>query len=344
MRIALAVHGWYHPLSETDTYIVSLFKALESVGMNPNIIEGYKLPYGTMTQLFFPPLCRYFLRYRCDDYDIIHDTRGDSVFREVNVATITDFYWNQRKDNFQDKVVQIPMRFYQDYKRTIKKSKRVILLNSTFKTEIGKYFGAEFDQKIKIIPVPISTLPFTASINRMYDVIWIGTTDRRKQLPLFLNSIDKLPRKYKIGLKINYINRHVSDTHPQMSWKINQLRASGYSIDLIDFVKSWSLMEDFYKSSKCLVSTSAYEGFHMPVAEAYLRGVNVVLPRTKLYQSIYGEEVGVHYYKKYSELPQKISEAVESEKFTPSPKIVKYLSYENVGEMLKATYEEAMNY
>ena len=344
MQIGLAVHGWYHPLAETDTYITSLCKALESIGIYANIIDGFRLPYDTISQFIFPPICRYVLKYRDAEYDIIHDTRGDSVFRGVDVATITDLYWNQIKEDLHDKITQIPIKFFQDYRRTLKVSRRIIVLNSMFKEEIKKYFGNEFDHKVRVIPVPMSPSATSLNNERIYDVIWVGSTDRRKQLLLFLNYIDKLPKKYKIGIRVNYLNKRVSDNHRLIHDKISQLRLSGYTIHSLDFVRSWELMDNLYKSSKCLVSTSVYEGFHLPVAEAYLRGVHVILPRNELYSSIYGDEVGVHYYDEYSQLPRKISEAFESGSFTPSKKIINYLSYENVGKMLKTTYEEAMNY
>jgi len=103
-------------------------------------------------------------------------------------------------------------------------------------------------------------------------------------------------------------------------------------------------MKDIYLSAKCLVSTSHYEGFQAPVAEAYLSGTRVVLPRNELFMSIYGDAEGVHYYNGKEELPSKIIEAVEQGKFSPDQKIINYLGFKNAGNLLRETYEEAMHY
>ena len=82
----------------------------------------------------------------------------------------------------------------------------------------------------------------------------------------------------------------------------------------------------------------------MPVAEAYLRGVNVVVPKNELYYNIYGEAEGVHYYSNEDALCSRICEAVQYGRFVPDKKVMEYLSHKRVGGLLKDTYEEAMKY
>ncbi|MHB8553550.1 MAG: glycosyltransferase family protein [Thermoplasmataceae archaeon] len=344
MEVGIAVHGWYHPLMETDTYISSIEESLSFVGIVPIRIRGHNIPNGTISQLMFPPILKYFMNYGKQDFDIIHDTRGDSVFRNVDVSTITDLYWNQYKMDLTSNFLKIPIRLYQNYRRTLRLSKRVIILNSIFKKEINQFFGSKYNDKIKVIPVPFDNKSVERNNSDKYDVIWVGSTDKRKQLPIFLDCVRCLPKSYNIAIKATRINRYISDNIIEIDDKIKAMRKDGRSIDVLRFTKSWGSLNDLYLSSKCLVSTSSYEGFHMPVAEAYLRGCHVVLPRSELYSSIYGDAEGVHYYNNKDDFPMIISEAVQYGRFKPDQQIVNYLSFNHVGSMLKDVYEEAMRY
>ena len=97
-----------------------------------------------------------------------------------------------------------------------------------------------------------------------------------------------------------------------------------------------------YRSSRTLVSTSLYEGFHMPVAEAYLRGVNVVLPDAPFYRSTYSSEAGVHWYRGRDQLADTILEGVRSGAFRIDSGFAQRHSYRTVGRALVGTYEEVM--
>lgn len=345
MRVGLAVHGWYHPLMNTDTYIISMERALQSVGLTSSRILGHTLPNGTVSQLIFPSILRYFMNYGNDKFDIIHDTRGDSVFRNVDVSTIQDLYWNHHKNNFTDKLIQTPIAIYQNYRRTLKLSRRIIITNSYIKRELVTIFGLKNDNKIRVIPIPFEYKLDARKDDIKYDVIWVGTSDRRKQLPVFIECISNLPKSYKIGIRATYINRFISDDIQNINNKIKMLQYNGWNIEMLKFNKLQDSMNNLYASSKCLVSTSSYEGFHMPVAEAYLRGTHVVIPQNELYTSIYGTEAeGIHYYTNKQDIGLKISEAIQYGRFKPDRKIVEYLSFKHVGLLLKEVYEEAMKH
>ena len=117
--VALAVHGWYHPASETDSYIKYLSMSLNTVGIANYKLEGYHIPYGTLYQPFFASTLRYVMKYKTSE-DLVHDIYGDSVFRGVDVATIQDLYWNTEQRSSLNKVIQIIQRIYQSYYRTLK--------------------------------------------------------------------------------------------------------------------------------------------------------------------------------------------------------------------------------
>jgi glycosyltransferase involved in cell wall biosynthesis len=294
--------------------------------------------------MIIAPIVKYFLNYGDEDYDIVHDTRGDSLFNGVDVSSILDLYVYLHMTTMSEKLVRLPLKIFENYKRTLKLSKKVIVLNEGMKTEIVSYFGQRYGDKIRVIPPSFDVPLIKENREEKYDVIWVGSSAKRKNLPLFLEAVSNLPSKYKVGLRFNYINKYVSDDFKAINDAIVRLKDVGKTVDMLPPSKSWDALENLYRSSKCLVSTSSYEGFHMPVAEAYLRGVNVVLPKNDLYQSIYGEAEGVHYYKDKKDLPTKISEAVQYGRFVHARNVVEYLSHKRVGAQLKEAYEEALKY
>lgn len=344
MHVGLAVHGWYHPLMETDVYISGLEKALSSINLIHDRIKGYKLPHGKFSQIISASICRYLMKYDGLEFDLIHDTRGDSVFRNVDVSTITDLYWYQHKTDPVDRLLQVPIKVFQDYGRTMRLSKRITVINPVIKTEFEQFFGRKYNEKINVIPVPVEPQYFYRKDNTKYEVVWVGSTDKRKRLPLFLQSLNELPKYYRIGIRVNYVSPYISDDNQLILKLIETVRNTGRKIEMLQFSKSWDSMNDLYLSSKCLVSTSSYEGFQMPVAEAYLRGTRVVLPKNELFVSLYGDAEGVHYYNSKEELSSKIIEAVEQGKFSPDQRIINYMGFKHVGHLLKETYEEAMPY
>jgi glycosyltransferase involved in cell wall biosynthesis len=344
MLVGMAVHGWYHPLAETDTYISSLEKALDSVNIDHFRIRGHKLPHGKISQIISASVSRYFMRYDPLRFDLVHDTRGDSVSRNVDVSTIPDLYWYQHKNDLKDRLLQLPIKIFEDYGRTLRLSKRVVVINPVIKKEFEQFFGPKYSEKIKVIPFPVEPMDFYGRHDKKYDVIWVGSTDKRKRLPLFLQSLVNLPKDYRVGIRVNYLSPYISDKQKLIKNLITVAQNDDRKIEIIQFNKLWDSMKDLYLSAKCLVSTSHYEGFQAPVAEAYLSGTRVVLPRNELFMSIYGDAEGVHYYNGKEELPSKIIEAVEQGKFSPDQKIINYLGFKNVGNLLRETYEESMPY
>ena len=105
-------------------------------------------------------------------------------------------------------------------------------------------------------------------------------------------------------------------------------------------------LDHLYRQSRCLVSTSSYEGFQNPVMEAYLRGTRVVLPDYghPLGPLLLGAD-GVHYYRAgdSTALRRAIHEATEAGSFRVSDDVRRRVGFRTVGEQLRAIYEEVQS-
>lgn len=337
-RIWLAVHAWYHPASDNDSYRRSVAESLKCVGVQYSILRGRGIPSGRLSQAVLPLVLRNFMRYGNGD-GLIHDLYGDSVFRNVSVSTIQDLYWNSSHLTLAGKSVRLAMNAYQDYRRTLRRSKLVITTTPFIRAELLASYGSRFKDKIRVIPIACQP-ELSAGAHSTYDVVWIGSSLKRKAPVDFVRSIAKLPKNFRIAIRLRIVSKRISDNMEEASELLNRYRMEGRTIDLLSQELPWPAIETLYQTSRCLVSTSRYEGFHMPVAEAYLRGVNVVLPDADFYRVIYGDSPGVHWYKSMEELPEAIARGVQNGPFNISRPLADRLSFKSVGNCLKAAYEE----
>lgn len=337
-KVWLAVHAWYHPNSEFDNVRYSIQKAIETSGLETGIIRGMSLPYGKLGQTFFPLFLRNILSY--GNYKgIIHDIYGDSVFTNVDVSTIHDLYSYTFQQGVVNKAIQIQLRSLQGYGRTLKLSKKIIVDTPFTKDEILKIYGEKYKEKIRVIPLAVGKPSIDTNKEKKYDILWVGSSARRKSPLRFLKSVYEAGGHLRIAFKFNQISQYVSDDLTEIHRMVTKIRENGTSIDFIDLHIDREKMYQLYQISKSLVSTSTYEGFHLPVAEAYVRGLHVILPEIKVYKSQYGNEEGVHWYKELGELPKMMLEARNYKEFYPDKGILDRLSYEHVGKLLKDMYQ-----
>lgn len=337
-KIWLAIHAWYHPASDTDSYRRNISKALDSVGVDFGIVRGRAIPSGPISQSILPVLLRDLVSYGRFE-GLVHDLYGDSVFRNVDVATIQDLYWNSSQVPRRARLVQVSQLLYQAYGRTLRRCKVTIATTAFIRDELLRYFGSNFKGKIEIVPIPCQPEETGKADHSRYDVLWVGSSQTRKAPLEFVKVIDQLPRSLKIAIRLRASSKITSDDVAEIRRRISEYRRGGRRVDLFEAEMSWDSMEELYRSSKSLVSTSTYDGFHMPVAEAYFRGVNVVLPDTEFYRCTYADEEGVHWYQGRGTLADTIVRATEHGNFRVDPSIADTHSYRRVGSQLKAIYE-----
>ena len=343
VRVVLAVHGWYHPASQDDRYSEYMARSLQSAGIQFEKLEGWKLPHGRFSQLVFSTTLRYVLDY-VDRNGVIHDLFGDSVFKNLDVATIHDLYWNTPQIGMMPRALQVVQLIYQDYWRTLKRAKKVIVTSKFTRDQIGKYYGQEYLAKLVEIPIPCAPEKEFKKQSTQYDVIWIGSNLRRKSLLEFLKVIGSLPKQFRVAIIAKKVSGIVGEDPRTIRDLVQALNADGHSVSFIERRLTDDELDDLYRNSKCLVSSSTYEGFHSPVSEAYLRGTHIVLPLSPIYSCQYSNEDGVHWYRDREEMRDRILNAVEYGHFSPSCEIARKLSYANVGKLLKATYEDVSRF
>lgn len=340
-KVWLAVHAWYHPASETDSYRRNIARALTTVGLEFGIFRGKAIPHGLFAQAVLPVLLRDVLTYGNSE-GIVHDLYGDSIFRDAQVATIQDLYWNGPQGTIGGRIVRRQQLLYQSYPRTVRRAKVVVVTTAYHRGQLLRIAGSEFKEKVEVVPVPcLPDNPGIGSHSR-YDVLWVGTALKRKSPMEFIKAVALLPKRLSIAMRLTKTSGIISEDASKIRGLVAEYKREGRRVDLLESRLSWEAMDELYRSSKCLVSTSKVDpGFHMPVAEAYFRGTNVVLPDTGFYRAIYGNEEGIHWYSSKDNFVDTIVSAAEYGPFRIDHSLAERCSFAAVGGQLKSIYERA---
>jgi glycosyltransferase involved in cell wall biosynthesis len=185
------------------------------------------------------------------------------------------------------------VRFFRNYFFKLSES-CVIVCDSFFtKNEIKNERPELLDLRVAYCPVEVpKTLPCmscqsclsTSLLNEPY-FIAIGTIEPRKNYELLVQiwSQSSVRTKYALNLII----------FGKVGWKAKRITrsiAAGSSSGVLWMSNScdYSLFE-FLKNAQGFISISQAEGFNLPVAEAYLSGIPVILSRNSVHEEIFGK-------------------------------------------------------
>lgn len=233
------------------------------------------------------------------------------------------------------------------YALALARASRIVCTTEFIRKEIGQVFGQGVLQKTSIIHVPLSggARQFRPPVRRRYDAMWVGSGIRRKGLPRFLRAL----LLSDVPLRVCIVWRAASANDGGETGLIGQLLkevALRHELSLPSYPVAPAALDQLYRSSACVVSSSTYEGFHNVPFEGFQRGVPIVVPRCGPYPETYGQTPGVHYYaldenefETERNLANAILEARHSPHFSPDSGIIHRYSYAGVGQELRDLYE-----
>lgn len=166
------------------------------------------------------------------------------------------------------------------------------------------------------------------------DLLWVGTRAPRKGLVRLLEALLEVPGPLAVTLVA-----HPGDDPAYEALVQERLPAvrRRHNVEWVEGFLPPSRMQELYRSSRCLVSTSTYEGYHMPPVEAYLWGTGLVLPEIPLYLEVYGRIDGVTYYR--DDLSGALVARLRAPSFRPDPAFVRTHTDEFAGHQLAQLVE-----
>jgi glycosyltransferase involved in cell wall biosynthesis len=316
------------PSSYTN-YTEKARRALEAIGSDS--VEVVRLEMSADSArggVLRPTLAQLFGRFPSDG-SVWHATEPNAAYRGVDVLTIHDLY--------PYTVPGLTMRIFRNVaSRGARRARRIVVQTEVVKRDVERYLGPAAAGKTRVVG---PAFPLVTAERRpvRYDLLWMGSPEARKQPDWFLHQLAGIPSpRLRVAFRCARASTPLGD---RVAHAFSEA-TKWHEVAWIDHDLPENELDQLYRSSRTLVSTSLNEGFHYPVMEAYSRGTRVLLPRSPLYTEIYGAVTGVAYYEPWVSLKAAVEEGLRATPFVPDPALLERFSDGGVGRRLRAIYAE----
>lgn len=206
-------------------------------------------------------------RIKNQDYDIFHPTYYDTYFlKHLKTRPFTITYLDMIHEKFVSQFPELGLDFkLMDNKKTlIHKADRVIAISQATKDDMIDYYGVDAS-KIEVIHLGSSFHVAQIAPLRIVEepyLLYVGSRDRYKNFEFFLESIAPILQQHKITL-ICGGGGPFSASEIQMSDKLHVSKLVKYS------PVNDKILGNLYKYAEAFIFPSLYEGFGIPVLEAF---------------------------------------------------------------------------
>lgn len=218
----------------------------------------WRLPKGVLYN-DFQPKPTFFVLKRHKHFQLIHDLRNFDKFKRGGLGVFSALF-QKAQLKYSENVVSVSNYTTELVESFCSKSRENII--TSYNGVSGSYEGG-FD-------------------NREIDLLYIATYEERKNHMRLLEAISKITFR---KLKIVFVGSDLG-LMSQVINKANSVSASaGHSFEFLDQISEQQLT-DTYKNSKVFCSPSLYEGFGMPLIEAYKYGCLVVCSDIKVFREV----------------------------------------------------------
>lgn len=207
---------------------------------------------------FMPiPLLSYKINPNIILYQLIHDIRN-----------FTDF--NRAKSKTFGKLFQLI---------EWKLAGKIITVSEFSKNQINKYI--KIDKKNIIVSYNgiDKSIFFNKNINRDIDLLYIATFEKRKNHLNLIRALSFLPK----NLKIVFVGRDLGYLE-LIKKEINKYNLK--NIKIYESIGSEENLANLYNRTKVFVSPSLYEGFGMPLIEAFFCGCKICCSNIEVFKEI----------------------------------------------------------
>lgn len=276
-------------------------------------------------------------------FDIFHPTFFDDYFlkhlgKKPFVITVHDmipelFPQYYPRDNFQivKKKILLP------------KATHIIAVSETTKKDIIRLTDIP-EEKITVIYHGASTRPYTESAQSLFDfpyILYVGDRDLYKNFGLFCRDCLPILKKYR---ELNIVCTGKPFTPQEMEY----FQEKGVENRFVHiFVTTNQMMFDLYHKAEVFVYPSAYEGFGIPILEAYKAGCLVMLNKASCFPEIAGNAATYFHMDEkssdFADMFEQLYNLPDSDKkllLQQQAERLKLFSWQNSAKQLAKVYEE----
>lgn len=218
------------------------------------------------------------------DIDVFHPTYYDSYFidqfKKPLVITIHDMIY----ENFPSLFPSNEPTAHQK-RLHIERADQIIAVSQRTKEDILKYYDVN-DDKITVVHhgidqyVPLS-YEGIENLPKEY-VLYVGSRSGYKNFDLLVQAFSGISKKYD-GLKLVVAGSPLGIAEEELLWR------NGIQDKVITFAASDGELNTLYKNAFFFVYPSTYEGFGLPILEAYKNECPVLLSNASCFPEIAGE-------------------------------------------------------
>jgi glycosyltransferase involved in cell wall biosynthesis len=219
------------------------------------------------------------------------------------------------------------LNFFTDF--AVKNSNKIIAVSNSTKNDILKLYPEIKEEKIKVIYHGFDPELFQKKIseekieeiNTKYQILntkyilYVGALQPRKNLEVLIEAFDSVKSLPRTVLGSSDLKLVLAGGKAWM-WEgiMDRIAHSAYSNDIIvTGTISFSDIVSLYRSAKAFVFPSLYEGFGIPILEAFASKVPVISAKNSSLAEIGGDAVLYFDEKNSEDLASKIKNVLENE-------------------------------
>lgn len=273
------------------------------------------------------------------DFDLFHPTFYNDYYlgklKKPFVLTVHDLIEFRYKDTFfKDSINRLPME------KVIKKADRIISISENTKKDLLETFNLNPD-KIDVIHHGYNRNSRTKGPNKFGKyILYVGDRGSYKNFTLFIQAVAGLLRKEK-DVKVVCVGRSF---HQEEMDLFVQLKVEA---QLVAMNVDEDTLNNLYAHALTFVYPSLYEGFGMPILEAYSNNCPICISNTSCFPEVAG--VAASYFEPTD--PGSILDAIEKVIYdgefarrlrAAGKDRLASFSWEKTAEMTLASYEKTL--
>ncbi len=279
MRVALIVDEFsVEKGTGIARYCSELYQGLKERGIDvePIMVKHPDIPFGeAINHLFMLP---YQVLKRVNEFDIVHATSPVTglcfpFIRKPKVMTYHDIITMIFKDsgNSLHAKLAAPLFF-----RTGKWSDRIITVSSQTKEEIVEHLGFP-EKKISVVNIGLDNdfKPLEKKKKDHFTIGYVGAFTLRKRIDYLIRAFHHLKKEHPdVNVKLILCGKEWLE-YDNLVKLVKEIGLQEY-VEFRGFIPQEKLV-DTYNSFDVFAITSEWEGFCMPILEAQMCGVPVVI-------------------------------------------------------------------
>ncbi|MEZ7891942.1 MAG: glycosyltransferase family 1 protein [Candidatus Wallbacteria bacterium] len=221
------------------------------------------------------------------DFDIFHPTYFNDYFlshlnKKPFVITIYDMIYELYPEYFADNKKVIEQK-----KKLIEKASAVIAISENTRQDILKIYGKNYENKVKVVYLSHSSnfLNYKELNHKLPDkyILFVGVRNNYKN---FINFIKAMSEIIKIDKELKIICTGGGKFTKDELALFNELNLSS---SIFQYSVNDNILYHFYNKATAFVFPSLYEGFGIPVLEAFAAGCPAILSNSSSLPEVGGD-------------------------------------------------------